>query len=184
MPVLILAGLGLVPVGLGWCFVTRQHIWFGYVLSALGAALWAGVEVANNLWPGAVGFADDDGVRPLLDLVGHERRVRAADDDGRALFVYNLCMLAHLVDAERHGRGADQVTGAQGFERQAHQVLVPDFDGDGVGRERGQAHERVGRAVRLAPDAAIALGIDEDDAVDGHVGGIVRDGLGDVKCAG
>jgi len=46
-PVLILAGLGLVPVGLGWCFVTRQMVWLGYVLSALGAALWAGVEVAN-----------------------------------------------------------------------------------------------------------------------------------------
>lgn len=46
-PVLILAGLGLVPVGLGWCFVTRGQIWLGYVLSGLGAALWAGVEVAN-----------------------------------------------------------------------------------------------------------------------------------------
>src|SRR6185436_5665550 len=46
-PVLILAGLGLVPVGLGWCFVTRGQIWLGYVLSAMGAALWAGVEVAN-----------------------------------------------------------------------------------------------------------------------------------------
>src|SRR4029078_988223 len=31
-PILILAGLGLVPVGIGWCFVTRQHIWLGYVL--------------------------------------------------------------------------------------------------------------------------------------------------------
>ena len=46
-PMLILAGLGLVPVAVGWCFVTYQTIWLGYVLSALGAALWAGVEIAN-----------------------------------------------------------------------------------------------------------------------------------------
>jgi MFS family permease len=46
-PVMILAGLGLVPVGLGWCLVTRETIWLGYALSAAGAALWAGVEVAN-----------------------------------------------------------------------------------------------------------------------------------------
>ncbi len=46
-PLMILAGLGLVPVGLGWCLVTRQTIWLGYVLSAAGAALWAGVEIAN-----------------------------------------------------------------------------------------------------------------------------------------
>lgn len=56
-PLLVLAGLGLVPVALGWCFVTRNNIWLGYVLSAAGAALWAGVEVANlNLvleWSGS-----------------------------------------------------------------------------------------------------------------------------------
>jgi MFS family permease len=46
-PVLAIASLGLVPVGLGWCLVTREHIWLGYVLSAAGAALWVGVEVAN-----------------------------------------------------------------------------------------------------------------------------------------
>jgi MFS family permease len=46
-PLLILAGLGLVPVAAGWCFVTRDRVWLGYVLSALGAAFWAGVEVAN-----------------------------------------------------------------------------------------------------------------------------------------
>ncbi len=60
-PVLSLASLGLVPVALGWCLVTREHIWLGYVLSGLGAALWAGVEVANfNLvlqWSGS-GEAD------------------------------------------------------------------------------------------------------------------------------
>ena len=46
-PVLAIASLGLVPVGLGWCLVSSDHIWLGYVLSALGAALWVGVEVAN-----------------------------------------------------------------------------------------------------------------------------------------
>jgi MFS family permease len=46
-PALALAGLGLVPVGLGWCFVSPHNPWLGYVLSAAGAALWAGVEVAN-----------------------------------------------------------------------------------------------------------------------------------------
>lgn len=46
-PLLVLASLGLVPVGIAWCFVTRETIWLGYVLSALGGALWAGVDVAN-----------------------------------------------------------------------------------------------------------------------------------------
>lgn len=46
-PVLALAALGLFPIGLGWCLVTAQRIWLGYVLSALGGALWAGVEIVN-----------------------------------------------------------------------------------------------------------------------------------------
>lgn len=46
-PVLAIAGLGLVPVGLGWILVSPETIWLGYALSALGAALWAGVETAN-----------------------------------------------------------------------------------------------------------------------------------------
>jgi MFS family permease len=46
-PVLILAGLGLVPVGLGWILVGPNHLWLAYVLLAVGAALWTGVEVAN-----------------------------------------------------------------------------------------------------------------------------------------
>ncbi len=46
-PLLIIAGLGLVPVGFGWCFVTPHLIWLGYLLSAAGAALWAGVEIGN-----------------------------------------------------------------------------------------------------------------------------------------
>ncbi len=46
-PLLIVAALGLVPVALGWCFVSRETIWLGYLLSAAGAALWTGVEIAN-----------------------------------------------------------------------------------------------------------------------------------------
>jgi MFS family permease len=46
-PLLIVAGLGLVPVAVGWCFVTPERIWLGYVLSFLGGALWAGVDIVN-----------------------------------------------------------------------------------------------------------------------------------------
>lgn len=46
-PVLAIASLGLVPVGLGWCFMGPGLHWLGYVLSVAGAALWTGVEVAN-----------------------------------------------------------------------------------------------------------------------------------------
>jgi MFS family permease len=46
-PVLAIASLGLVPIGLGWCFMGPGCQWLGYVLSIAGAALWTGVEVAN-----------------------------------------------------------------------------------------------------------------------------------------
>jgi len=46
-PLLALAALGLVPVGLGWIAMTEHRIWLGYLLSALGGMLWAGVEIAN-----------------------------------------------------------------------------------------------------------------------------------------
>lgn len=46
-PVLAIASLGLVPVGLGWCFMGPGMYWLGYVLSVAGAVLWTGVEVAN-----------------------------------------------------------------------------------------------------------------------------------------
>jgi MFS family permease len=46
-PVMAIAALGLVPVGLGWCFMGPGMAWLGYLLSAAGAALWTGVEVAN-----------------------------------------------------------------------------------------------------------------------------------------
>ena len=60
-PVLAIASLGLVPIGLGWCFMSREMLWLGYVLSAAGAALWAGVEVANfNVVLEMAGSADAD----------------------------------------------------------------------------------------------------------------------------
>ncbi|HEV8378267.1 MAG TPA: MFS transporter [Tepidisphaeraceae bacterium] len=46
-PLLVVAALGLVPVGFGWCVLTESTVWVGYVLSAVGAALWAAVEIAN-----------------------------------------------------------------------------------------------------------------------------------------
>ena len=46
-PLMTIASLGLVPVGLAWCFVTRDHAWLGALLAALGAILWLGVEIAN-----------------------------------------------------------------------------------------------------------------------------------------
>jgi MFS family permease len=46
-PLLVVATLGLVPVGVGWCFVGHESAWVGYVLAAVGMVLWTGVEVAN-----------------------------------------------------------------------------------------------------------------------------------------
>ncbi|MGH7213784.1 MAG: MFS transporter, partial [Tepidisphaeraceae bacterium] len=46
-PVLVLAGIGIAPVGIGWCLLSSEHVWLGYVLTALGAVMWTGVEVAN-----------------------------------------------------------------------------------------------------------------------------------------
>lgn len=46
-PVLKLSTLAFAPVALGWCFLHAGNVWLGYVLSAVGAALWAGVEIAN-----------------------------------------------------------------------------------------------------------------------------------------
>lgn len=46
-PLLLIAALGMVPVGLGWCFVTEGRPWLGYIMSAAGTALWTGVEIAN-----------------------------------------------------------------------------------------------------------------------------------------
>lgn len=47
-PVLAVAALGLVPVGLGWtCLAPSNAHCLGYLLAAAGTALWAGVEVAN-----------------------------------------------------------------------------------------------------------------------------------------
>jgi MFS family permease len=61
-PLLALASLGLVPVGLGWCLLGPGNQWLGYVLSAAGAALWTGVEIANfNLVLELAGSGEADG---------------------------------------------------------------------------------------------------------------------------
>jgi MFS family permease len=61
-PVLVIAGAGLVPVGLGWVLVGPGDVWLGYLLMAAGAALWTGVEVANfNLVLGMAGAKREDG---------------------------------------------------------------------------------------------------------------------------
>lgn len=47
-PVLAVASLGLVPVGLGWVLIGGGNAWWlGYALAAAGTALWTGVEIAN-----------------------------------------------------------------------------------------------------------------------------------------
>lgn len=70
-PVLALASLGLVPVAIGWCFVTRENIWLGYVLSAAGTALWTGVEVVNqNIVLEFAGTAREKGAKGGTAYVG------------------------------------------------------------------------------------------------------------------
>jgi MFS family permease len=46
-PVLALAGVGLVPVALGWCLLGPQNLWLAFVLAAAHMVLWCGVEIAN-----------------------------------------------------------------------------------------------------------------------------------------
>ena len=46
-PLLVVSTLGLIPVGIAWCFVGRESAWIGYALASLGMVLWTGVEVAN-----------------------------------------------------------------------------------------------------------------------------------------
>jgi MFS family permease len=60
-PMMAIATLGLVPIGLGWCAVGAGHAWLGHVLSIGGAMLWAGVETANfNLVIEMSGTRGDD----------------------------------------------------------------------------------------------------------------------------
>jgi MFS family permease len=70
-PVLLLAGLGLIPVGLGWMFVSPQHLWLAYVLLAAGTALWTGIEVANlNLVMDSAGAAANEATRQPGQVTG------------------------------------------------------------------------------------------------------------------
>lgn len=46
-PSMMLAVLGIVPVGIGWLLMNSGQSWLGYILACLGAAWWTGVELAN-----------------------------------------------------------------------------------------------------------------------------------------
>lgn len=60
-PVLLIGGLGMVPVGLLWTLVTKETIWLGYVLAAAGGIFWAGIEIANtNIVMQWSGSADEE----------------------------------------------------------------------------------------------------------------------------
>ncbi|MDB5297030.1 MAG: major facilitator superfamily protein [Phycisphaerales bacterium] len=64
-PLLVLSGLGLIPMGFGWCLMGEGSAWLGYVLFAGGTALWTGVEVANfNAVIDASGRAAAPGTKP------------------------------------------------------------------------------------------------------------------------
>jgi MFS family permease len=47
-PVIALAALGMVPVGVGWCALTPGNSWWlGYVVSTAAGIFWCGIEVTN-----------------------------------------------------------------------------------------------------------------------------------------
>jgi MFS family permease len=46
-PILTIAALGMVPIGIAWTLLGPSNVWLGYVLSFSGAVFWTGVEVAN-----------------------------------------------------------------------------------------------------------------------------------------
>ncbi len=46
-PAMLLAVIGIVPVGIGWVLMNSGQVWLGYVLACVGAAWWTGVEIAN-----------------------------------------------------------------------------------------------------------------------------------------
>ena len=46
-PLIVAATMGLIPISIGWCFVSAGTLWLAYILSALTAALWAAIEVVN-----------------------------------------------------------------------------------------------------------------------------------------
>ena len=126
------------------------------------------VEVLDDLRPRAVAFAHGDRVRPALDFFRHEGRVRAAQDHGRALRLDAAAHLLRAVDQQGLGGDANQVALAQRFDGQAHQVFVPDFDGD-VERDQGcEAHQGVGLARRAAEFPAVPPRLDQDDFAYGH----------------
>jgi MFS family permease len=69
-PLLVLSGLGMVLPGLGWSALTSRNIWFGYLVAGLGAALYAGIETANqNLVIELSASSDDSDARSSSSYV-------------------------------------------------------------------------------------------------------------------
>jgi MFS family permease len=66
-PVLKVATLGFAPVAIGWSFMGPDNIWLGYVLSATGAALWTGVDLANGNFVMDMAGTDDAGAADAKD---------------------------------------------------------------------------------------------------------------------
>jgi MFS family permease len=63
-PVMKISVLGFTPLALGWMFLHAGNVWWGYVLSAVGAALWAGVEIANFNFVIEMSGSNDNGDGP------------------------------------------------------------------------------------------------------------------------
>lgn len=71
-PLLIIGALGLVPMGFGWCLMSQDLPWLGYLLYAGGATLWTGMEVANfNAVIDANGHRSHAGDRPASGGSGY-----------------------------------------------------------------------------------------------------------------
>lgn len=60
-PALALGMAGLIPVGIGWCFMSGGFIWLGYLLAITGAIAWVGVEVTNTNLILDLSGVDEDG---------------------------------------------------------------------------------------------------------------------------
>ena len=129
----------------------------------------AGGEIAQELRPGVLGVADDDGVGVRGGVIGDERDMRSAEDDGEAAAAE---MIGERVGADGgagdHGE-ADQVRVE--VERDVGDALVDEAHvGGDIGRdEGGERRECQGLVAEgFFPDAAAvaverAFGGNEDD---------------------
>ena len=46
-PAMLIAIIGLIPVGSGWVLIAEHHVWAAYMLAICGSVLWTGVDIAN-----------------------------------------------------------------------------------------------------------------------------------------